>query len=268
MYDRHHPKIINFNAKYGENKVLKLQAVGQQKLLHDLICEYLERMLVNLEGALNLKILQTALNAKVSEQKEFDGLSFCPDQRVYELMLGESIWSIMNRTKANNVDIRQCWQSANQQDDIRQFTNSKSGSIDGAIIIFGADIEGCTVLPIEAKSTMINPLTSPEGNLEEQAVRCIKKKCDDFSKSTQISAIFILPNPFTEELEVDFQVIANQLQDTIPENSLGAICLLTIHENGLRLITCILYGKDFKLEILKIHDFMSTTNYIFPSTKN
>ncbi len=268
MYDEHHPKIINFNATYNKNIVLKLQAVGQQKLLHNKICEYLERTLINLKNALNPKVMQASLNAKVSRQEEFKDLSFCSDQRIYELMLGESIWGIMNRTKTKNVDIRQLWQSVSQQDNIQQFTNSKSGSIDGAIGVFGADVEGCVILPMEAKSTMINPLISPTGSLEEQAIQRIKEKYYDFSKSAQISAIFILPNSSDKELKVDLQIIANQLQDTIAENSLGAIGLLSIHENGLRLTTCLLYEKTFKLEVSKIHDFMGIINYIFPSTEN
>ena len=267
MYDEHHPKIINFNATYNKNIVLKLQAVGQQKLLHNKICEYLERTLINLKNALNPKVMQTSLNAKVSRQEEFKDLSYCPDQRIYELMLGESIWGIMNRTKTKDVDIRQLWQSVSQQSEIQHFTNSKSGSIDGAIGIFSADLNGGIVLPIEAKSTMANPYARQTVDLEEQAVQRIIEKHIDLSTPSQISSILIMPTPPDKELKVDLQIIANNLQEAIHESSLGAISLLSIHENGLRLTTCVLYGKTFRLEVSKIHDFMGIINYIFPSTE-
>lgn len=209
-------------------------------------------------------VLQKSLNAKVRDQNEFQDLDFCSDQRIYELMLGESIWSVMNHTKTKDADIRLLWQSKDQQEEIQGITHSKSGSIDGAIGIFVKNIKGSTVLPIEAKSTMTNPRIKPTDSLEEQAIRRITEKYTDFSKPFQISSVLILPISPDKTLKVDLQPIANQLQSTIAKDSIGAISLLSIHENGIKLTTCVLYGKTFQLDISNIKNFMGITPYIFP----
>ena len=256
-------KIYNINAKTKDGVDLQLQMV-KHPILHHQICLYLKRRLTAIEHMFNTKILQSTLNDKACKQKEFSEFDFCTDQRVYELMIGESICGTMQLGSINEVNIRFLWQSRNQPGQIQKFTSTTSGSIDGLAGIFHADKQEVAALPIEAKSTMLPPSKNNNKILEQQALELIEKKKDNLSTHHQISALLILPNTTEQKLYIDLQPIANKLQAVISEDSLAAISLLSLHEDGICLTTCMIYSKNFELDINKANKFISKDRFIFP----
>lgn len=260
-------KIFNINAKTEDGIDLQLQMVEYQKL-HNQICLYLERKLIDVEHMTNIKTLQNTLNDKAYTQEEFKKFNFCADQRVYELMVDESVCGTMQLGCINRVKIRFLWQSKNQPGQIQKFTNTTSGSIDGMVGIFPTGEKRIATLPIEAKSTMLPPSKNITETLDQQALELIQKKKDDLSAQHQVSALLILPNTVDQSLSIDLQPIANELQSTIAKDSLAAISLLSLHENGICLTTCMLYGKNFQLDVKKANKFIAKDRFIFPKHSN
>lgn len=253
-------EILNLKAEWLEHEVINLQMTRDQKNMHDALCQYFKRTLANI----TTKTLQDSLNAKANRQPELEKFKFGSDQRIYELVIGESISAVMRDSKTTNIVVKFVWQSADQQEIIQDFTQSSSGSIDGGIGFFIKGKKGLTLLPIEAKSTMINPYEAVSGNLCNQAIECINKKSADFSTPSQLSALLILPYSNNEQLSLDLKPVINAIQDTIADDSLAAICLLSVHESEIRITVCMIYGKDFRFTTQNIHEYIKACKYTFP----
>lgn len=253
-------KICNLNLLLDNGDILKLQS-AQLPLIIGLLRKYFNRTLFN-GKIIDTAELQKALNSKVRDQGEFQGLWFGPDFRIYELLACTAAQCSMNEFRAQDMHSFLFWEACAQPDLVRELTNSRSGSIDGCLIFIKDGEKGGYPLPIEIKSTMINPSKPPHSNMTGQVLSIIERKKVEFGRQNQLSILFILPQPTgSSSVALNFHSIVESFRQILGLNSIGMLVIPLFKEDGVILQTYIILGQYFEFSKEHISQFMRCYKY-------
>lgn len=230
MNKNNQPKtpIVNITGKtpFGD---LLLQSAPDMGLLQRQLKMYFENSIKSQNSTWDAKELQEILNRPANRVPELKMFEFEPNQRVYEVALVLLIARSVNG--AEDRSFIPAWQRPGQSSVMKEFTEKESW--DG-FIYENPDDDSVSVatIPIEIKSTMINPLKdtvlSPNQLLSDR----LPGLKDYFQAEGSICALFIPPYTATgESLSFDLKDATLNINEVVAYEAMGCVCLLAFPKN-------------------------------------